>query len=116
MKYKFIAGLLVSLIPLLSFNVLSAEKPAAFKIDSIIVSNSQEAHFRITDSGGWHCHNGPKAPAWSFINENDPGAKAMMSALLAAYASDYTVKIQTIGATSGSGERICRIVEFEIIK
>ncbi|WP_281826011.1 hypothetical protein [Vibrio nigripulchritudo] len=104
------------LLALFSVNSNAVETPTPFKIDSIYMSDPNNFHFRVeSNSGGWHCHNGPKSPAWSYINENDPGAKGMMSALLTAFAAGYTVKLHTVGVDTTAG-RQCRIVEFRIVK
>ncbi|MBT8438200.1 MAG: hypothetical protein KJO91_00630 [Gammaproteobacteria bacterium] len=95
----------------------SIESPMPFKIKEIFLSAPTNFHFRVmadyVDPNAWHCHNGPKNPAWSYINESDPGAKGMMSALLTAYAANKTVTLFTEGVDSSIG-RVCRIVEFSI--
>ncbi len=104
--------ILITLIPLAN----AVENPGPFKIRSIKVAQPQNFHFRVIAEAlpdTWLCNNGPKNPAWAFINESDPGSKGMMSALLTAYASKKTVSLVTEGVDIG-GSRFCKIVEFEI--
>ncbi|XKY24171.1 hypothetical protein HKW97_17825 [Pseudomonas luteola] len=102
---------------LLSSSVNAAlEYPGGFKISSIHMANPTNFHFRVAQKAtddGWHCHGGPKNPAWSYINENDPGSKGMMAALLSAYAADKTVALVTEGVDTPAG-RFCHIVEFSV--
>ncbi|WP_283131155.1 hypothetical protein [Enterovibrio norvegicus] len=55
-------------------NANTTETPASFKIKEIYMAHPANFHFRVVSDnpGAWHCHNGPKEPAWSFINEADP--------------------------------------------
>lgn len=104
--------ILTALIPLAH----AVENPGPFKIRSIKVAQPQNFHFRVYAESlpdTWLCYNGPKNPGWAFVNENDPGSKGMMSALLTAYAAKKTVSLVTEGVDIG-GSRFCRIVEFEI--
>ncbi|WP_325892215.1 hypothetical protein [Grimontia sp. NTOU-MAR1] len=105
---------LISLL-LLSFSTFAAETPGPFKIKEIFMSHPANFHFRVISDNpdAWHCHNGPKNPSWSYINEADPGSKGMMSALLAAYVSNKTVSLVTKGVDTYAG-RMCQIVEFKI--
>ncbi|CAH6910417.1 conserved exported hypothetical protein [Vibrio chagasii] len=91
------------------------EHPAPFKIKAIYVSSPENFHFRVISErpDSWHCHNGPLNPAWSYINNSDPGSKAMMSALLTAYAANKTVTLVTIGVDTDVGRK-CKIIEFQI--
>ena len=75
------------------------EYPAPFKIRNIKVANAGNFHFRvISDSPDkWHCHNGPTDEAWSYINENDNGAKGKMAILMMAFALGKTVELVTEG-------------------
>ena len=99
---------------LFGMNVYAVEYPTPFKISSIYVSSASNYHFRVESStGNWHCNNGPKSPAWSYVNEPDSGAKGKMSALLAAYASGKSVALVTEGVTVGANT-YCRIVEFRV--
>ncbi|RDH45173.1 hypothetical protein [Zooshikella ganghwensis] len=101
---------------LISFNVAALEKPAEIKIDNIFMSSLNTATFRVvSQSANWHCDGGPRNPAWSYIHEDDPGAKTMMSGLLTAFAAGHTVQLYTIGVNSPEG-KICKIVEFRIDK
>jgi len=97
--------------------VLAAESPGAFKIKEIFISQAENFHFRVvanyTNPEAWHCHNGPKNPAWSYINEGDSGAKGMMSTLLMAYAAKKTVTLTTLGVDTPAGH-MCKIIEFSI--
>lgn len=101
---------------LLSFNAVAIETPEAIKIDNIFMSSLNTTTFRVvSQSANWHCHGGPRSPAWSYIYENDPGAKTMMSGLLTAFAAGHIVQLYTIGVDSPEG-KICKIVEFRIDK
>ncbi|QMV16525.1 hypothetical protein [Vibrio spartinae] len=99
----------------LSGVIQAAEYPGAFKISAIFMSGPTNFHFRVISNnpGAWHCHNGPKNPSWSYINENDPGSKGMMSALMAAYVAKKTVKVVTQGVDTPAGH-MCHIIEFQI--
>jgi len=95
-------------------NVNAAEYPTPFKISSIFVSSASNYHFRVeSNTGNWHCSNGPKLPAWSYVNEADSGAKGKISALLAAYASGKSVTLVTEGVAAGANT-YCRILEFKV--
>ena len=100
-----------------SQSLSAAEYPGPFKIKEIFMSQPTNFHFRVVanyaDPNAWHCHNGPKNPAWSYINEGDPGSKGMMSALLTAYAAQKTVTLVTEGVDTPAG-RMCKIIEFKI--
>lgn len=91
------------------------EYPSSFKIKQIYMSQPQNFHFRVhsDDPNAWHCDGGPKNPAWSYINENDPGSKGMMSALLTAYAANKTVTLVTKAVDTSVGRK-CQIVAFAI--
>lgn len=93
------------------------ESSTPFKISEIYVANATKYHFRImadySDSTKWLCNNGPKNPAWAYINEADSGAAGMISTLLTAYAAGKTVTLYTTGIDGPSG-RVCKIVEFSI--
>ncbi|AZZ92105.1 hypothetical protein EUZ85_15765 [Hahella sp. KA22] len=95
----------------------AAEYPGAFKIKKIIVSRPDNFHFRVvTDSNNSdyvHCSGGPTNPAWSYVNEADPGSKTMMSTLLAAYMGNKTVTVVTEGVDTNAG-RQCKIIELEL--
>jgi len=100
----------------ISSQAIAFEVPAPIKIDNIFMSSPQNFYFRVvSQSDSWHCHGGPKSPAWSFINENEPGAKGMMSALLTAFAAGHTVQLYTLGVDTAIG-KACQIVEFRIDK
>ena len=107
---------LVLLFLAVSSNSMAIETPAPFKIDKIYLANAENFHFRVlrnTTDGTWLCNNGPKNPAWAYINESDSGSKGKMSALLAAYAAKKTVQLYTEGVDTSAG-RMCKIVEFII--
>ncbi|OEE67901.1 hypothetical protein A1OO_19380 [Enterovibrio norvegicus FF-33] len=97
------------------FSAHATENPGPFKINEVYMAHPANFHFRVISDNpeAWHCHNGPKNPAWSFVNEAAPGSKGMMSALLAAYVSNKTVTLVTLGVDTYAG-RMCQIVELKI--
>lgn len=99
------------------FSANALEYPAPFKIKSIFMSQPNNFYFRVsadyTDPNAWHCDSGPKNPAWSYIDETDPGSKAMIAALLTAYSLGKTVTLITVGVDTYAG-RMCKIIEFSI--
>ncbi|EHK9101462.1 hypothetical protein K6675_004703 [Vibrio parahaemolyticus] len=94
---------------------IAVERPEPFRIKEIYMAHPANFHFRVISDNpdAWHCNNGPKNPAWSYINEADPGSKGMMSALLTAYASNKIVTLVTEGVDTSVG-RVCQIVEFKV--
>lgn len=111
MKMRILLAIAASMA---GVNAGAAEYPTPFKISSIFVSSASNYHFRVeSNTGNWHCNNGPKSPAWSYVNETDSGAKGKISALLAAYASGKSVTLVTEGVIAGANT-YCRILEFKI--
>ena len=79
-----------------------------FVIDHIYVSGGNNYYLRVFSATTTpHCTGGP---AWSYVNENDSGAKAKIASLLMAYSLGKTVSLFT--GNDGSG--YCQIYEFSV--
>jgi len=93
------------------------EHPTSFHITHIFVSHETNMHFRVMSDQGpqWHCHGGPQAPAWSYINRADDGAETKIATLMTAYSLNHPVSLTTIGVDI-DGKRYCRIEEIHMFR